>query len=407
VSFLGSAGKAGAALLRHRVIAATAGAATAVLVAGCAYAASSNASGQEKLTSVSQNKPAAHAAKPKAPPAPVRPLKVLSVTPAGGTRHANGGAPITVAFSSALAPATSLPTLSPSIPGKWRVSGATATFTPSTGYLPGTKVTLKVPGGMTGAAASAGALTTSSTVRFTTGSYSMLRLQQVLTQLGYLPLTWTPSDPAAAAVPAGSANAQLAAAYDPPAGTFTFKSGYPSDLTSQWQAGASNMLVTGAIRAFEYNAGLTMDGTAGPQVWSTLLTAVSKGQNNPNGYTYALADQNSPHETLQVWHNGKVILDTAANTGIPGAATADGTYPVYLRYQFQMMKGTNPDGSKYDDPVSWVSYFNEGDAVHAFPRASYGYYQSLGCVELPTTPAQNIWPYMTYGTLVTVKGPVA
>ena len=31
------------------------------------------------------------------------------------------------------------------------------------------------------------------------------------------------------------------------------------------------------------------------------------------------------------------------------------------------MKGTNPDGSKYDDPVYYVAYFNGGDAVHHFP----------------------------------------
>ena len=44
------------------------------------------------------------------------------------------------------------------------------------------------------------------------------------------------------------------------------------------------------------------------------------------------------------------------------------TFPVYLRYAFQIMKGTNPDGSKYADPVAWVAYFNGGDAVHYFPR---------------------------------------
>jgi hypothetical protein len=45
--------------------------------------------------------------------------------------------------------------------------------------------------------------------------------------------------------------------------------------------------------------------------------------------------------------------------------------------------------------------------VHYFNRGSYGYYQSLGCVELPWTQAKFIWPFLTYGTLVTVTGPVA
>jgi lipoprotein-anchoring transpeptidase ErfK/SrfK len=127
---------------------------------------------------------------------------------------------------------------------------------------------------------------------------------------------------------------------------------------------------------------------------------------NPNGYTYALADQHSP-ESLTVWHNGKVIEHTLANTGIPGRNTQDGTFPVYLRYQENWMDGTNPDGSKYHDQVQWISYFNGGDAVHYFDRYSYGSYQSLGCVEVPYAPAKKVWGYMTYGTLVSVIGPAA
>jgi hypothetical protein len=42
--------------------------------------------------------------------------------------------------------------------------------------------------------------------------------------------------------------------------------------------------------------------------------------------------------------------------------------------------------------------------VHYFPRGSYGWPQSLGCVELPYTQAQEAWPFLTYGSLVTVVG---
>ena len=54
--------------------------------------------------------------------------------------------------------------------------------------------------------------------------------------------------------------------------------------------------------------------------------------------------------------------------------------------------------------ASWarVSYFNGGDAVHYFARGSYGSPQSLGCVELPYTAAKQAYPYLPYGTLVTV-----
>lgn len=403
MSFLGSvggAGRVGATLLRHRLISATAGTAAAVIVAGCAFAATSaHAPAGQKLAPAGDSKQVTK-------PASAGSLRLLSVSPAAGARDANGGAPITLTFSSALSPSTPLPALSPAIAGSWKVSGATATFTPSSGYLPDTTVTVKIPGGKSGmtGAASAATLAKAATVSFTTGSYSELRLQQVLAQLGYLPLTWTPADGSAA--PAGL-NEQVSAAYDPPAGTLTFQPGYPTQLTSQWQVGKDNILVEGAVRAFEYNQGLTMDGVAGPQVWSHLLTAAVKDEVNPSGYSYALATQDSPNETLQVWHDGKRILDTPANTGIPGASTADGTFPVYEKLQYQVMQGTNPDGTPYADPVYWVSYFNGGDAVHYFDRASYGFYQSLGCVELPWTPAKFIWPYLTYGTLVTVTGPVA
>ena len=406
MSFLGSGGRLGAALFRHRGIMATASAAALVVIAGGTFAAVTHQrQANEAIDSVSNNRPAAHTK--TAPPA--GPLRVVSVSP-GESRDVNGGAPIKVTFSSALAPTSPLPSLSPKIAGSWQVSGDTATFTPATGFLPGTRVTLKIPGGqggVVGAAKSAGVLQTAKTVRFTTGSYSALRLQQLLTELGYLPLTWTPADPAAAPVPDSDANAQIAAAYDPPAGSFAFKGGYPTELTSQWRTGKDNMLDVGAIRAFENNQGLTMDGVAGPAVWADLFKAVAKHQANPDGYSYALATQGSSNESLQVWHDGKRILNTPANTGIPASPTADGTYPVYERLQFQIMQGTNPDGSKYADPVSWISYFNGGDAVHGFYRYSYGWYQSLGCVELPPTTAQYIWPYLTYGTLVTVQGPVA
>jgi peptidoglycan hydrolase-like protein with peptidoglycan-binding domain len=272
-----------------------------------------------------------------------------------------------------------------------------------------------IPGGSEGvraATASSGALRNPSSVRFTTGSFSTLRLQQVLAQLGYLPLNWTPdtslpsSSGAGSSVPPGDLNAQLSAAYDPPAGTFSFQPGYPEQLTSQWRNGSDNMLDRGAIMAFQSVEGLTMDGVAGPQFWSYLLKAAAHGHRNPSGYTYALADQHNP-ETLTVWHDGRVISHALVNTGIPQAPTEDGTFPVYDRLQFQVMKGTNPDGSKYADPVSWIAYFNGGDAVHGFYRGSYGWYQSLGCVELPPNTAQYVWPYLTYGTLVTVQGPVA
>ena len=84
-----------------------------------------------------------------------------------------------------------------------------------------------------------------------------------------------------------------------------------------------------------------------------------------------------------------MVLKSPVNTGIAASPTVDGTFPVYLKFYFTYMKGTNPDGTPYDDPVYYANYFNGGDAVHQFPRYSYGWYQSLGCVELPWDAAKT------------------
>lgn len=343
----------------------------------------------------------AAASQPAHPASPATPLQVVSVTEGGATTHTDGADPIQVTLSAPLAASSPLPAIHPATPGTWKRSGRTLTFTPATPFQPGTAVRVRLRGGRLGLRAAAGGVLASTVVdHLRTKDWSTLRLKQLLAQLGYLPLKWTAQD-ASAAQP-GSFATELAAVYAPPAGRFTWKGGYPKILTSFW-GGPSSLIMEGAIRAFQADEGQTMTGVMTWSLWQHLLKAAAKGHTSPHGYTYALASKGSP-ETLTVWHNGHVVMHTLANTGIPAAPTADGTFPVYERLQYQVMKGTNPDGSKYADPVWWVAYFNGGDAVHYFPRGSYGFEQSLGCVELPWTQARQVWPYLSYGTLVTVTG---
>ena len=44
-----------------------------------------------------------------------------------------------------------------------------------------------------------------------------------------------------------------------------------------------------------------------------------------------------------------------------------------------------------------------GEALHGYIRASYGFPQSLGCVEMPFATAGQVWPHTPIGTLVTVR----
>ena len=382
-------------------------AAAAVGIAALGTGIAALVSGPGKGTAQPQAAGSGHqqapAKKPVVHPAPA--LHVESVTPEPGARGVNGTKPITVRFSAALAPDSPLPKLSPSVSGTWKRDGDTATFTPASGFFGGTTVTVRIRGGKSGVLSSAGEkrgaggrLASSVTHSFTTAPFSTLRLEQLLAQLGYLPLTWSP---AGSPVQPSDAKAQLAAAYNPPSGNFTWQGGYPSALHSLWQQGSANQVDMGAIWAFESQNNMTMDGDAGPGVWEALLHDVAANQGNANGYTYAYASKTTP-ETLTIWHDGHQVLQSPGNTGIAQSPTADGTYPVYERLRYQVMKGRNPNGSKYSDPVYWVSYFNGGDAVHYYARGSYGFPQSLGCVELPYAAAKTSYRYLTYGSLVTV-----
>ena len=320
-------------------------------------------------------------------------VSAVSLSQAAGAQAVNGAGTIVVTYNQAIPPSAPLPTLSPATAGTWRRSGDVAIFTPEKGYPAGTHVTVTVAG-------LGNSRDRSESSSFKTADYSTLRLQEILAQLGYLPLTWTPA--ADATVPGASPAAQLSAAYTPPAGTFQWEPGYPAMLRSFWSQGEANTVDRGAVIGFEADHGLPIDGVAGTTVWQALLTAAAKDQRDTHGYSYAIASKGSP-EMLTIWHDGRRVFSSLANTGISVAPTVDGTFPVYEKLPFQIMSGTNPDGSHYADPVEWVSYFNGGDAVHYFDRGSYGYPQSLGCVELPYDAAKQAYPYLPYGTLVTVE----
>src|SRR5258708_24396816 len=109
--------------------------------------------------------------------------------------------------------------------------------------------------------------------------------------------------------------------------------------------------------AFQSQHGMTVNGLTSAKFWHALFVAAATGRRNAVGYTYAIASKGSP-ETLTIWHDGRHVLRGLANTGIGIAPTASGTFPVYLRYRYQGMSRTYPDGSHYADPASFVSYLD-------------------------------------------------
>jgi peptidoglycan hydrolase-like protein with peptidoglycan-binding domain len=318
-----------------------------------------------------------------------------------------------IRFSAPIAPDAARPRLAPHVPGTWELRGpATLVFRPAGHWSPLATIRVVVPAGRSGVRGAAGGLLARRYIStFTTGAGSTLRLQQLLADLGYLPLRFRAAHTGSRLTAATPADSGLTATTSPDLvslkallGRFVWR--YPRlrpVLGSLWRPRAFTVLTRGAVMAFEADHGLASDGVVGAQVWAALLAAAARHEVSRHPYDVIQVSMAGP-ETLSVWRGGRIVYRSLANTGIASRPTAPGTFPVYARYLSTTMSGTNPDGSHYSDPgVPWVAYFNGGDAVHGFIRGSYGWPQSLGCVELPYSSAAFVFRYDPIGTLVKVS----
>jgi L,D-transpeptidase catalytic domain len=347
--------------------------------------------------------------------APQNGVPVAAADPAPGTAHAGLQSPITLTFDEPVAKAlgTARPRVSPATAGRWTEPNAnTLVFTPrGIGFGPGSPVTISFHRPVTvvgGSAAGSVLLTDAGSYHFAITQASVLRLQQILAQLHYLPLTFTPARGVHSPTTLAG---QIAALGSPLKGRFQWRwQSAPASLRAEWQPGSPTVMVKGALMAFlaasdKSYSGYTADDETVNQLvdasWKSLLSAAAAQRMDPAPYSYVHVSESLP-ETLTLWENGRTVLTAATNTGIPGDPTALGTYPIFARYSFNYMSGFNPDGSYYHDPVYWINYFNGGDAVHGFVRGSYGFPQSLGCVELPISTAHVAFNHLAIGDLVSV-----
>jgi hypothetical protein len=187
-------------------------------------------------------------------------------------------------------------------------------------------------------------------------------------------------------------------------GTFKWRfTSLPPVLRAQWHVGTNNVVLRGALMRFQLVHNLPTTGSIDGTTWTAIVEAALKHQGDPSTYDFVYVDKTLP-EKARLYVNGKLVFTTLVNTGVEGAPTVNGTFPVYLRYVTTTMSGVEPDGASYSDPgIPWVSYFNGGDALHGFIRSSYGFPQSVGCVEMPFANAATLWPRTPIGTLVSVQ----
>lgn len=333
-------------------------------------------------------------------PRSARPSALVSPAPSSTLAPAE---PIRLTFSKPVREVLGSKRPATGMAGRWRTTDShTIAFTPSgAGAGLDTTVDLKLPRELAVSDATGGDLRTTREVKWTTPPGSTERLQQLLADANYLPLRWVPDGENVAR----TTSAEYRAAVDAPAGHFAWKwDDVPAELKRQWDEGSTNEITRGAIMKFQDEHHLTVDAVAGPALWKELIQESVKGTQHHGAYSYVYVHRDGSPATLHLWSAGHEVLTSLGNPGVPGAPTALGTYPVFEHLRETTMSGTNPDGSHYTDPgIKWVSYFNGGDALHAFNRASFGTPQSVGCIELPEAKAAKVWPYTPIGTLVTIE----
>ncbi len=327
------------------------------------------------------------------PAAPLPPTRLTAV-PAGTI--ADGAAPLRVTLSAPPAASSPRPTLRPAVPGSWSTVGDSEVFTPAATLAPCDTYSLTV--WKHTFAKEHAALQERHVLTLHVACPSIAALQQALARQGYIGAALHPRY--AVHVPTGRETLAQAAehAFRPFHGRLAPA---PADAPPV-ETGKLDATTRGALEVFQADHNLAATGTPNAQTWRLLLAVEALNHRNPRPYTWVSVTESLP-ETVQVHEGNRVAISSPANTGVVGAETEQGIFPIYARYVTTTMTGTDPDGVHYVAPdVPWVNYFNGGDAVHGYPRASYGFPQSNGCVELPIETAGAIYPKLQIGDIVWV-----
>jgi hypothetical protein len=289
------------------------------------------------------------------------------------------------------------PALHPDVAGTWSIVGDDYRFTPASTLTPCGSYELALSAATDAVGHSP--LGTRRSVTFTVDCPSVTALQEALARLGYLPYTLKSFSGLNLNVPLTT---PLAAqrAYDPPHAVLRPRY---RDVPSL-DVGVMDPTTTGALEIWDQDHDVAVGTAPNAALWRRLFAEEALGHKDPRPYTWVTVTEQTDPELLEVHENGRIAIKSPANTGVPGATTQTGEFPIYIRYTSTTMIGTNVDGTHYDDPgIPWVNYFNGGDAVHGYPRASYGFPQSNGCVELPIPTAAKVYPLLAVGDMVDVE----
>lgn len=282
--------------------------------------------------------------------------------------------------------------------GAWSTVGDSEYFTPASTLEPCSSYKLSIPASIQ--ATGQTPLGKTRTLALKVVCPPVKAFQQALARLGYLPYAF--HSIYGIHLPGGRERRSMAAhyAFHQPTGVLSANVHDAPPLSY----GQLDETTQGALTVFEADHGIESTGASNARIWLSLLAAETTNRRDPSPYTFVTVTESTP-ETLEVHKGNRVVLTSPANTGITGAETPQGIFPIFARDVSTTMIGTDTDGTKYDDPdVPWVNYFNGGDAVHGYERASYGVPQSNGCVELPVSTAETVFGMLALGDIVYITG---
>ena len=216
----------------------------------------------------------------------------------------------------------------------------------------------------------------------------MLRLQELLAQQGYLPLRWKPTGTR------GRANGGRAGPGGgrPPRGSFGWRYGEHARPSCRrlWSQGKPNTIIRGAVMMFEHENGLARGRHRRADGLARAARGPARREALAAPYSYVFVRQKVAG-AADALVGRQACSPRRATPASRRGRRKPGTFPVFGQGTGRHDERHQPRRrSHYHDPgIRWISYFNGGDAIHAFPRASFGTPQSLGCVELPLAAAAS------------------
>jgi len=148
----------------------------------------------------------------------------------------------------------------------------------------------------------------------------------------------------------------------------------------------------------------------GPDEW-VIQTAVAKvvpRTSPPEGMAWSRwIEVNLYEQTLAVYEDNQLVFATLMASGSAPFYTYPGIFKIYEKdLETRMRWLTDPTIAYNLESVPWTMYFDEDRALHgAYWRASLGYPQSHGCVNLSVGDAHWLYEWADVGDRVYVYDP--